>query len=154
MAWLIPDITRPVTLKLTAADAKREALGRTLGLAGAGVGILGGLMILSANPAVQAALMRTKTTPMTLTLTPAQAKRDALGKALAIVGMTTGVVGSALVMTTDPTTKSKLTGVYQRLPASVQAHKSWMAYGLAAAAVAATWYLIRNQNQSLMRAYQ
>ena len=42
-----------VTLKLTAAEAKREAIGKALGLVGTVIGVTGTLIAMSVNPAVK-----------------------------------------------------------------------------------------------------
>lgn len=48
---LIPEVKGDVQLKLSAADAQREAIGKALSLVGATIGITGTIMALSANPA-------------------------------------------------------------------------------------------------------
>ena len=51
---IIPDIPpEGVVLKLTADEAKREAIGKALSLLGTVVGITGTLIALSVNPAVK-----------------------------------------------------------------------------------------------------
>jgi hypothetical protein len=44
-----------VTLKMTADDAQREAIGKALGLVGTAIGAVGAIMALSANPATKSA---------------------------------------------------------------------------------------------------
>ncbi len=146
MGFLTPDITKPVTLKLSAADAQREALGRTLGMAGAITGVVGGVMILSANPAVRAAVQRQS--GISTTLSVAQAKQDALGKALAIIGMSVGLTGSVLTMSANPAMKSKLGGVYSKLPVSMRDNKAVIGGVLAAAAIGLAWYMISAQKKA------
>lgn len=45
-----------VTLKLTAEEARREAIGKALGLIGTVIGVTGTLIALSVNPAVKGQL--------------------------------------------------------------------------------------------------
>ncbi len=151
MGFLIPDIKRPVQLKLSADDVKREALGRTLGLAGASVGLIGGLMVLSANPAIRAAIARKSS--VSLTMSVAQAKQDALGKVLAIIGMSVGMTGTVLTMSSNPATKAKLASQFNQLPASVRENKAIIGGALALAAAGLAYYMIRNQNKALSAQY-
>lgn len=44
------DTSQPLTVPITADQAKKEAIGKTLGLVGASVGAVGTIMALSANP--------------------------------------------------------------------------------------------------------
>jgi|SRR5690606_588400 len=48
---LIPDIDKDVTLRMTPEEAKKEAVGKALGLVGAVIGATGTIMALSVNPA-------------------------------------------------------------------------------------------------------
>ena len=48
---LIPDFEKDVRLKMTPDQAKTEAAGRTLALIGSVIGMVGGVMVLSVNPA-------------------------------------------------------------------------------------------------------
>ncbi len=146
MGFLVPDITKPVTLKLTADDAKREALGRTLGLAGAAVGLIGGVMVLSANPAVRAAV--TRKTGVDMTLSVAQAKQDALGKALAILGMSVGLTGTVLTMTANPKITNRVSGVVSKLPASVRDNKALLGSVLTVGALGLAWFMISAQKKA------
>lgn len=151
MGFLVPDITKPVQLKLSADDTKREALGRTLGLTGATIGLIGGLMVLGANPAIRAAVTNKK--GINLTLSVAQAKQDALGKALAIIGMSVGMTGSVLTMSTNPATKAKLGAQFAKLPESVRNNKAVIGGALALAAAGLAYYMISNQNKAFAAQY-
>lgn len=150
MGWLVPEITKPITLNMSADDVKREALGRTLSLTGAAVGLVGGLMILSSNPAVAAALRRSE--GVTLSMTPAQAKRNALGKALGLIGMGVGIYGSTLNLTSNPKIKAKFGGVYEKLPAAVKNNQRLAAGVLALAVAGGVAWMIRSQNKALAEA--
>jgi hypothetical protein len=48
---LIPTFDKDVILKLTPEEARREAIGKALGLIGTVIGVTGTLMALSVNPA-------------------------------------------------------------------------------------------------------
>lgn len=148
MGWLVPNITRPVTLKLSADDVTREAWGRGLSLAGAGVGILGGLMVLNANPAFSGILASKQSSQ--IQLTAQQAKQDAMGKSLALIGTAVGTVGSVMVMAASPKLKAKFSSTWNSLPPAVKAHQGLVAFGAIAALTFGTLYLIRSQNESLV----
>lgn len=141
MGFLAPDITSPVKLALSATEAKREAIGRTMGLAGTLVGLVGAVMVLTSNPALRAALGRGGDVDMTVS--PAQAKREALGKSLALIGMAVGLSGTALTVTADPKTMA-------RLPAFVQQHPTAVAAGIGVLLAGGAVLLIRAQNQSFV----
>jgi hypothetical protein len=144
MGWLTPDITAPVTLKLTADDVRREAIGRILSLSGTGVGIIGGVLILMANPALKGAIAAGQ--GQTITLSVADAKKSALGKSLALIGTGIGVAGSLLVMSSNPKSKAKFASAYDALPAGLKTHKNvLMALG-GAAVVGGIAYMLKLQN--------
>lgn len=141
MGMLAPDITTPVRLQLSEAEAKREALGRTLGVVGAVTGVVGAVMVLTANPAIKAAL--SKGGAVDLTVQPAEAKREALGKSLALIGTAVGVTGSVMTMTANPK-------LWNKVPLFLRNRPSVVA-GVAGVVLAgAVYYLIRAQNQSMM----
>lgn len=141
MGFLVPDITEPVRLTLSIDQAKREALGRTMGIAGTITGLVGAAMVLTANPAVAAALK--KGTGINLVVAPETAKREALGKALAMIGTAVGLSGTALTMTADPKIVNRMPGFMQRNPGITAA-----AVGVGLTALA--FYLIRAQQNSLL----
>jgi len=145
VGWLTPDITSPVTLKLTADDVRREAIGRILSVSGAGIGLAGGVMILAANPALRGAVTEGK--GQTITLSIADAKKSALGKSLALIGASIGVAGSLVVMSTNPKSKAKFASAYDALPTGLKTHKNvLMALG-GVALVGSIAYMLRLQNQ-------
>ena len=148
MGWLIPEFTKPVTLKLSADDAKREALGRILSLSGAGVGLIGGVMVITANPAARS--MFSKAQASTLTMSAQQARKDALGKALALIGTAVGVTGSVLVMTSNPKMKAKFDAQFASLPAALRDNKRALALGALGILAAGTVYMIKAQNKALL----
>ena len=139
MSWLTPDISTPVRLQLSPEEVKREALGRTMGLVGAVVGVVGAVMIVTANPALKAAL--TRGAAIDLVVQPAAAKRD-MGKALALIGTAVGVTGSVMTLTSNPK-------LWNKVPAAIRARPN-LAAGVAGLALAGAVYLIKAQNQSFV----
>lgn len=151
MGFLVPDITKPLVLRLTPEDARMEALGRTLGLAGATAGIIGGVMILTANPAFKAVV--SKGTGLSMTLLPGQIKQEAWGKVLATLGMGVGLAGTVLTMTAQPDVKSKLGAVYAKMPNALKANRKMM-FGIAAVGILGlTAWMLRSQNAALFKRY-
>jgi hypothetical protein len=150
MGFLVPNITKSITLDMTADDVKREAVGRTLSMAGAAVGLVGGLMYLSASPAITGAY--TIGEGVKLTLGPDAAKRQALGKSLGLIGMGVGIYGSMMNMTSNPKIKAKLGGVYEKLPNVVKNNQKVMAGAAAIAVAAGIWWMINSQNKALAEA--
>lgn len=51
---LLPSYDKDVILKLTPEEARREAIGKALGLIGAVIGVAGTLTVMSVNPAFKA----------------------------------------------------------------------------------------------------
>lgn len=145
MGWLTPEITSPVTLKLTADDVRREAIGRIMSVSGASIGLIGGILILAANPALRGAVAEGK--GQTITLSVADAKKSALGKSLALIGTGIGVAGSLVVMSTNPKSKAKFAGVYDALPAGLKTHKTIMMALGGAAVFGGIAYMLKLQNQ-------
>lgn len=152
MSWLVPEFTKPVTLKLTADDAKREALGRVLSLGGAAVGILGGVMVLKVNPAARALLKGGQAG--TLTMSASEATTDAWGKTLALIGTMVGVGGSVLVMSSTPKMKEKFASQFDALPAGLKQNKQLLALLAIGLLGAGTVYMIKSQNATLSERYQ
>lgn len=144
MAFLVPEFKGPVTLAVSADDAKREALGRTLGLTGAGIGVAGALLYLSANPALKAALQRKS--GFSMTLTAEEARRDALGKTLALVGTGVGVIGSALAFAANPDSR-------KRMPFLNALAKPQNVAILSVAVAAGIYWMIQQQNRALEARY-
>jgi hypothetical protein len=141
MSFFSPDITGPVKLNLTADEAQREALGRTLGLVGTGVGLAGAVMVLLANPAVKAALAKGKA--VDLTITPEQAKREALGKSLALFGLAVGMTGTTLSMTANPK-------VWGKMPEVLRSRPMLVTGVLGAALLAGAVLMTKAQNRGLV----
>lgn len=141
MSFFSPDITTPVKLNLTADEAQREALGRTLGLVGTGVGLVGAVMVLLSNPAVKAALAKGK--PVDLTVSPEQAKREALGKSLALFGLAVGMTGTTLSMTANPK-------VWSKMPEALRSRPMLVTGALGTALLAGAILMTKAQNKALV----
>ena len=142
MGLLAPDFTGPVTIKLSTDDVKREALGRTLGVAGAIAGITGAVMYLSSSPAVKAALQRKEAT--SLTLSAAEAKRDATGKSLALIGTGVGVLGTMIAMSGNPKMREKM-------PFLGRITEPMILSAIIGAVGIGILVMIRNQNKALLQ---
>lgn len=145
MGVFVPDFVRDVTLKLTPSDAKREAIGRIASVSGAAVGLLGGVLVLRANPAARAIFAGRK--DITLKMTAAQARQDAIGKVLALGGTAVGVIGTVLVATSNPKIRAKL-------PAFVQKHAGALTLlGLGVLGGGTLW-MIASQKKALLERYE
>ncbi len=145
MGWLVPEFVKSVTLKLTPDEAKREAIGRIASVTGAGVGLLGGLMVLRANPAARAIFAGRD--EITLKMTAQQARQDAVGKVLALSGTAVGVVGSVLVAVSNPKIRAMI-------PPAVRANAGPLALvGLTALGLGTAW-LIKSQKKALLERYE
>jgi hypothetical protein len=152
VGWLIPEFTKSVTLNLSAEDARREAIGRVLGLSGAATGLIGGLMILKANPAVKQLLGQTKS--VSLTMTAAEAKQDATGKAVALIGTAVGVTGSVMVMTSNPKVKALLDAKIKALPAGLRDNRKLLTFAALGLLAGGTLYMLKSQAKTLMARYK
>ena len=92
------------------------------------------------------ALFGTINKPQTITLkiTPAQAKREALGKALAMIGGTVSIIGSSMVLSNNPAFKEPATGLVKSLPPVLQENKIPLVIGTGIIlALGARWMLKR-----------
>lgn len=56
-------------------------------------------------------------------LTPAEVKREALGRSIAMIGSTVGLVGTALLLSVNPTAKRIAGKTYAKLPDVVKKHQ-------------------------------
>ncbi len=147
MGLLIPDITKPIRLKATADDVKREAIGRTMSIVGMTVGLAGGLMVLTANPALAAAAARK--TGVDLTMSVPQAKRDALGKVLAVIGSAVGAGGALLVMSANPKMKTQFASTWDNVPAGIRNNRQAVTLGFLALVTAGAVYMVRSQKRAI-----
>lgn len=94
-------------------------------------------------------LIPTPTSTVKLTLTPEEAQREAVGKALMMIGTTIGLVGSMHALSVNPSIKAKAEGLWAKLPTSMQQNKiqTLTIMGVGGAFLLA--WLIRNATQNL-----
>jgi hypothetical protein len=79
---------------------------------------------------------------VTLRLTPAEARTEAIGKALGLIGTTMGVVGTVMALTANPAVQKQADGAFTQLPKSVQDNKITAAIGASVlGALALAWYI-------------
>ncbi len=69
---------------------------------------------------------------VTLRLTPNEARTEAIGKALGLVGTTMGVIGTAMALTANPAVKQTTDGVFSQIPKEVQDKKILILIGASA----------------------
>lgn len=81
---------------------------------------------------------------ITLKITPAQAKREAMGKALAMIGGTVSIIGSSMVLSNNPAFKEPVTGFAKSMPLILQENKIPVIIGVGVVvALGARWMLKR-----------
>lgn len=75
-----------------------------------------------------------------LRLTAQEAKKEATGRALILIGSTIGITGSILVLQNNPIVKQEAEGLWQQLPEGLRRNKPFlfMGLGLTAAFVVTT----------------
>lgn len=90
---------------------------------------------------------------VTLRMTPNEARIEAIGKALGLVGTTMGAIGTVMALTANPAVKETTDGVYSQLPKEVQDNKIIVIMGLSAlgAIILARRIRIMSQNNSKAR---
>lgn len=69
---------------------------------------------------------------VSLRLTPAEARAEAIGKALGLVGTTMGAIGTVMALTANPAVKQTAEGVYAQIPKEVQDKKIFVMIGATA----------------------
>ncbi len=90
---------------------------------------------------------------VTLKLTADEAKREAIGKAIGLLGTVIGVTGTLIAMSVNPAVKSQLSDAYSKLPTKVKGNSTWLLVGggLVAAWLAYKWIGSGVQKQALGR---
>lgn len=90
---------------------------------------------------------------VTLKLTAEEAKREAIGKALGLVGTLVGVTGTLIALSVNPAVKGQLTDAYAKVPQKLKDNSTMLLVlgGLAAAFIAYKWIGSGVQKQSLGR---
>ncbi len=64
------------------------------------------------------------TSEVTLKMSPEEAKTEAVGKALGLIGTTIGVVGTFMALSVNPAVKAQTTGAWSKLPKGIQENKT------------------------------
>jgi hypothetical protein len=90
---------------------------------------------------------------VTLKLTAEEARREAIGKALGLLGTVIGVTGTLIALSVNPAVKSQLNDVYSKVPQTVKDNKIiyLVGGGLLAAFIAYKWIGKGVKNQTLGR---
>jgi hypothetical protein len=90
---------------------------------------------------------------VTLKLTAEEARREAIGKALGLVGTVIGVTGTLIALSVNPAVKGQLSDIYSKVPKTVQDNKILylIGGGLIAALVVYKWIGKGVKTQSLGR---
>lgn len=90
---------------------------------------------------------------VTLKLTQAEAKREAIGKALGLVGTLIGVTGTLIAMSVNPAVKDQAKGLYAKVPQTVKDNSTLILVGVAIAGAffAYKWIGSGVQKQALGR---
>lgn len=70
------------------------------------------------------ALIPTFDKDVVLKLTPDEARREAIGKALGLLGTVIGVTGTLMAMSVNPAVKDSLTSAYAKVPQTVKDNKT------------------------------
>lgn len=78
---------------------------------------------------------------VTLKLTAAEARREAIGKAIGLFGTVLGVTGTLIALSVNPAVKNQLSDVYSKVPQTVKDNKMLYLVGgsLLAALVVYKW---------------
>ncbi|NEN87964.1 MAG: hypothetical protein F6K48_03180 [Okeania sp. SIO3H1] len=82
-----------------------------------------------------------------LRMTPEQVKREATGRALALIGSTVGMVGGIMILSTNPAFKQEAQGVWKNLPPQVHQNKAGVIIALGLGASALIAYNMMRGNQ-------
>lgn len=69
---------------------------------------------------------------VSLKMTPGEARTEAIGKALGLVGTTMGAIGTVMALTANPAVKQTADGVFAQIPKEVQDQKILITIGVAA----------------------
>jgi hypothetical protein len=90
---------------------------------------------------------------VTLKLTAEEARREAIGKAIGLLGTVIGVTGTLIAMSVNPAMKDQTKDLYSKLPQTVKDNKTLylIGGGLLAAFIAYRWIGKGVQKQTLGR---
>lgn len=100
------------------------------------------------------ALIPTYTQDVVLKLSPEEARREAIGKALGLVGTLIGVTGTLIALSVNPAVKAQAGDLYSKVPKAVKDNQTaiLIALGLGAAA-AAYWWIGRGVKKEALGRY-
>lgn len=92
------------------------------------------------------------TSTVQLKMSPEEAKREAIGKTLSLLGTTIGITGTIMALSVNPAIKAESTGAFSKLPKSVQDNKVGVliVVGLIGAGLA-YWYIASGMKKSNAR---
>lgn len=90
---------------------------------------------------------------VTLKLTAEEARREAIGKALGLLGTVIGVTGTLIAMSVNPAVKDQAKDLYSKIPQTVKDNSTMylIGGGLLAAYIAYRWIGKGVQKQTLGR---
>lgn len=80
---------------------------------------------------------------VTLKLSAAEAKKEAAGRALIMIGSAIGITGSAMVLMNNPVVKQQSEGIWATLPRPVRENKPLLFIGLGLATAGIITYSLR-----------
>ena|SRR6056297_2270291 len=83
-----------------------------------------------------------------LRLTPKQVQREATGRALALMGGTISAIGGLLILSVNPAMKKEATGVWAKLPKSLQENKALTAVGAGLLVAGLVVYSVKKTNKA------
>lgn len=78
-------------------------------------------------------------------LTSEEQSREALGRWLALVGTGISVLGTAALMSVNPTVKTTAGAILDRLPGPLQKHRTLVVIGAAATVGGIAWYILNKR---------
>lgn len=80
---------------------------------------------------------------VTLRLSAAEAKKEAAGRALIMIGSAIGITGSAMVLMNNPVVKQQSEGIWAQLPRPIRENKPLLFIGLGLTAAGVITYSMR-----------
>lgn len=81
---------------------------------------------------------------VTLRMSAAEAKKEAAGRALIMIGSAIGITGSAMVLMNNPVVKQQSEGVWSTLPQGLRENKPLLFIGLGLATAGVITYSLRS----------
>ena len=81
---------------------------------------------------------------VTLRMSASEAKKEAAGRALIMIGSAIGITGSAMVLANNPVVKQQSQGVWSSLPQGLRENKPLLFIGLGLTAAGLITYSLRS----------